>query len=940
MFFPLLFYVTSAYLPRRVCGNMTFCRENLNKHSSYHLQTDSILFQSNIFTAHIKSDDSQQTLKIILYFITNIGFRFRVEPTEKVLFKRFDLSNESLIINSEILNQKEFSRHTQYELYSMIYGFGKETAKIFYNPFKIVIESNEKEILTINSDNFLLFNNGNKIPEEIYDGYVDNVPNGDTSVSLDFSFPQQTFLSGFGCRPKTMNLEEGIFRMFNFGGFANYGAIPFFIAHSSSLSVNMASVFWINPTDTFIETKKTHKNVQNNLSNFENKTVNISKHNYFTGNNMKSNANKIRFLSEGGYIDTVISFGNFKKLMSSYTDLTGKPAMPPIYGFGYHQSRWGYKSQQYVEEVSTNLENAQIPFDVFWLDIDHLKGNAPFTIDDILFPKINEMFQMFKDKNRYVVRITDPHIHIKHKLAKEFEENNLLALYPNNNSAFHGICWPGESVWPDFLNPKARKWWAHQFTDLSSFPENVMIWNDMNEPSISKSIDGSFPKSVLHFDSFENREIHNIYGFLNTAATFQGLLERNSNERPFILSRSHFSGSQKHVWVWSGDNVATWDDLAISVVNTINFGLSGFPFVGSDIGGHYGNPSERLLLRWFQVAAWTSPFFREHSHIECQPREPYLYKSLQKPIIDHYKLLPVFYTAAKIANETGFPIVRPLWTEYPEFPMMHFIQDQVLVADSLLVCPILREIIDEKKETKLIPPPGLWYDFFNGEAMSAQRVYSLSDENIPVFLRGGRIVLTYSDVGATVNKTLTKPLTLHVALDESQCASGDVYFDDGHTFNFMKGEYFKKHFSFGKGILKMRTISRLGQTFPEYINDLKIDKIKFYGLQKKPELDFNGKIEKVNELWEIYDVNFSILGDFTLFDGYDDSGVKVRSFVFKGIILMLLISSLLPLIFHFLPMDKCEKKVTHHSSDDPLIGNKLSYGVYDVSESSSGSYSF
>lgn len=159
------------------------------------------------------------------------------------------------------------------------------------------------------------------------------------------------------------------------------------------------------------------------------------------------------------------------------------------------------------------------------------------------------------------------------------------------------------------------------------------------------------PKGNLHYDdsgaAIEHREVHNIYGMLMQRATLEGLRARTSStdeEEPFVLSRAFFVGSQRYGAVWTGDIFANWEHLRASVPMLLSMSISGLPFVGADVGGFFGNPSPKLLARWYQTGAFY-PFFRAHAHIETSRREPWLFdddimESIRKSIITRYRILP------------------------------------------------------------------------------------------------------------------------------------------------------------------------------------------------------------------------------------------------------------------------------------------------------------
>ena len=172
---------------------------------------------------------------------------------------------------------------------------------------------------------------------------------------------------------------------------------------------------------------------------------------------------------------------------------------------------------------------------------------------------------------------------------------------------------PGPSVFPDFSNPAARKWWGSlykSFLDLGV----AGIWNDMDEPAVFDTTSGTMPLDLV-FDNegqpTTHREIHNVYGQLLTRSTFEGLSRLRPNERPFVLTRASFAGGQRYAAVWPGDNTSEWSSLRQSISTLLGLGLSGFSFVGADIGGFDGSPSGELYTRWLQVGVFY-PFMRSH----------------------------------------------------------------------------------------------------------------------------------------------------------------------------------------------------------------------------------------------------------------------------------------------------------------------------------------
>ena len=830
----------------RSCNNMRFCYENLNKSNIWSINISTISFQNSTFEAELLYLNKNSGIKFQIYQLLHGGIRFKYYPIETEIIPRFDLSKEELVIYQEIINLKAVITHTNSNFKSILVCRNETTATIHYDPFIVEVKSAGKAVVTINADQNLIFEHHNETAiEETYGEYTDNIQ-GPTAVGIDFTFPYSNFsISGLSEHPTNMNIEDTInepIRLYNTDGYEYksgtnihlYGSIPFLIGHNSEMTTG---IYWINPSDTFI---------------------NISS---------KIKSRKTRFLSESGYLDFIIYNSQFPNIISSYTSLTGKTFMPPIFSLGYHQCRWGYKSQEEVELVIRNLDDASIPFDCIWLDIDHLYQRSPFQFDYEYFPKPKDLINLLLSKHRYMVRLSDPHFPINsnwHKQSVEFSSNNLLVL-DNKNQVFMGECWPGISIWPDFLNKKARDLWAKQYlydsNDETNY--NVFYWNDMNEPSIFDTDQSTFPKSCKHFGGYENRDVHNLYGLLNTVGTYQGLIERDNdhNRRPFVLTRSFFSGSQRYTWTWTGDNTASWDHLSLSIQMIINGGLSGMPFTGADVGGFFKSSTPALLARWFQVGSWIYPFFREHCHFESLRREPFLYEdeifeSIQKSILERYSLLPLWYTSTWICNQTGLPPVLPLWVEFPFEEIYHNINHEVLIGKSLLVCPVLN--INDK--VNIIKPPGIWYNYFNGKELIKNEIIESNILEIPVFIRGGKIISIFENPKENTFETLKQPICLLIALGEKNLAEGEIYLDDGETFNFMKGLFIHRLFKVSKGFLK-NIKGSINSNFELYKNSY-INKIIIFGAKNSLSNLNNSIFENniltlnllhlpLNEDWEI-----------------------------------------------------------------------------------------
>ncbi|EAX95621.1 Glycosyl hydrolases family 31 protein [Trichomonas vaginalis G3] len=807
-----------SYSAIRTCEDLDFCAENIGKSQTWAIDKSTIIANDSVYFT-MQNEEKKSKISFQISYIANVGFRFRANPIPADNFFRYDLSNESLVIDQDTIKNLEVLKSEIGD--KIILKRDSMALTVEFEPFNIYIENNGERIITINGEQSLLFQHHMEVEEpDKWESFTDLIPNGPTAVACDFKFEKEgVHFSGLGERSAPLNIEnqQEPIRLYNTDGYEYdkdsytnlYGSVPFLLAHASGYNVG---VFWMNPSDTFV----------------------------------KFDENKAFFISEGGFLDFVIIQGSFYEILNSYTLLTGRPQHPPLFSLGYHQSRWDYKNLVTVKQVIKELDDANIPFDVFWLDIDHLEGKTPFTVSESFQP-LEDLIELLDKQHRNLVRVCDPHFptSVDNRQYKETRSRKLL-VQTSKGMTFIGDSWPGQCSFPDFLNTAVRDYWAKQFNyGMDVTGQNVFYWNDMNEPSIFKNYESTFPKDNIHFGGVENREVHNIYGHLNSFSTFDGLLHRNNDQniRPFVLSRSFFSGSQRYAFTWSGDNTATWDHLHTSVHMAITSGICGIPLTGSDVGGFLRSPDELLLTRWMQLGSLCYPFFREHCHHKSQRREPSNYEgetlnALRNAIINRYKLLPTIYTFAYESSQTGSPITRPLFAEFPDNDDSHENGEDFMIGDLVLVKPIVDEDDEEKEteklnyiemyNTKFFPLP--MYGIKGNEKVKSDEI-----SKYPVYLREGKILPLFSTVTKNTHETLrSSDIDLVIALNEEGTAKGRLYLDDGISYNYKNGEYLYVELSYKDGKVSYQRIGDKEQTIPDFLATKKISNVIILEAGKEP----------------------------------------------------------------------------------------------------------
>jgi alpha 1,3-glucosidase len=437
----------------------------------------------------------------------------------------------------------------------------------------------------------------------------------------------------------------------------------------------------------------------------------------------------------------------------------------------------------------------------------------------------------------------------------------------------------------DFVNPWARVWWEtlHEFNQYRGSTLTLYVWNDMNEPSVFNVPDRTVPKDTVHYHKYEDREVHNIYGQLMVSATWGGLAKRDYEEddRPFILTRSFFAGTQKYAFTWTGDNAASWEQLRVSLPMILSLGVAGMPFSGADVGGFFDSPDPVLLIRWYQFGAMCYPFFRCHCHHDGERREPYQLRgahleAVRKAIQERYSLFNYWYTLARHSNLTGIPIVRPVWWEFPNDRRFADVEDKVMVGSALLVLPVFEQFESEKHAQV---PFTRWFDFRTlAERERKDGIMSLEIDiqQIPVLIRGGSIIPIKKWRRRTTYLQFRDPFVLVVALDEQGQARGDLYIDDGMSFKFAKGQFLHRRFSYTNGVLACRAFGPSQERGDFYVDyDCTIEKIQIAGLAKAPVIVKNQagvpyEIELGGGVLTIHRANLPIKDDWAI--GFEFEG--------------------------------------------------------------------
>ncbi len=701
---------------------------------SYEHEGDSIFFNT----------DNKVILKVTVLRDSLIRFRF----TTKGYF-----SNDfSYAIDKSQLHGYNFLELTEEETYFQI-----RTSKV-----KCKIQKADLRVWIYDLNDFLI------LEDELGFHWEESYEYGGNIVKMSKSSKDGECFYGLGDKATQMNLKGKRVENFATDQYAYqkeqdplYKVVPFYIGLHNKQSYG---IFFDNTFRTFFDFCQERRNVTS-------------------------------YWAEGGEMNYYFIYGpQMQDVVTTYTDLTGKPELPPLWVLGYHQCKWSYYPESKVKEITSKFRELKIPCDAIYLDIDYMEGFRCFTWNKNYFPDPKRMVAELAEDGFKTVVIIDPGIKIDkdYWVYKEALEKDYFCKRADG-PYMKGKVWPGECNFPDYTNPVVREWWAGLFKELVSEIGVKGVWNDMNEPAVMEVPNKTFPMDVRHFydgNPCSHRKAHNIYGTQMARATYHGVKRFAYPKRPFVITRSAYSGAQRYTSSWTGDNVATWEHLWIANIQVQRMSISGMGFTGSDIGGFAEQPTGELYARWIQLGVF-HPFCRTHSSGDHGNQEPWAFDEeviniTRKFVSLRYQLLPYLYTMFWQYIEEGLPMLKPLVYYDQEDTQTHYRNDEFIFGNQILVCPILEP---NAVGRRMYIPRGEWYNYWTNELFVGGReiwVDTKFDE-IPVFVKAGAIIPKYP-VQQYVGELEFDELTLDVYYKNGKEQSG-VYEDAQDGYDYKKGRY-------------------------------------------------------------------------------------------------------------------------------------------------------
>jgi len=473
---------------------------------------------------------------------------------------------------------------------------------------------------------------------------------------------------------------------------------------------------------------------------------------------------KIKIIVPDNGVELYVFDGpTIENVIERYSSLTGLPFLPPKWSLGYMISRYTYYPQEKIIELLDSLKNDGFNVTGIFLDIDFMDSYKLFTWNKNRFPSPQEFIDEAHERGVKVITIVDHSIRADQNYLVFKSGMGMYCELPSGE-LFIGKMWPGNSVYPDFFNERARAWWSNLISKWVSQGIDG-IWLDMNEPTdftkineINDIMKGSpiairddrywtaFPDNVIH--KFGNKRaphslLRNAYPVYEAMATFEGMAK--SGKEPFILSRAGYAGIQRYAFVWTADGTPSWDQLRLQLQLVLGLSVSGVPYVGIDVGGFQGRGSPlidnsmELLLRYYQAAIFF-PLYRTHKATDGIDTEPiYLprqYKERVREAINlRYAFMSYLYNLIIEAHLYGHPIVRPLFYEFQDDDDMYRIDDEYMVGSHVLFAPILYPQINDRS---VVLPRGDWMDYWTRKKV---RGVIRSSNDLPIYIRSDSVIL-------------------------------------------------------------------------------------------------------------------------------------------------------------------------------------------------------
>lgn len=443
---------------------------------------------------------------------------------------------------------------------------------------------------------------------------------------------------------------------------------------------------------------------------------------------------KSQFSIKGEYLDYYVIIGPEPKgVVSRYTELTGKPALPPAWSFGLWLSTsftTDYNEETVNRFVDGMIER-DIPLSVFHFDCFWMKGFewSNFIWDQYNFPDPEGMLRRLKEKGLKICVWINPYIAQQSPLFEEGAKNGYL-LKKEDGSIWQWDLWQAGMGIVDFTNPKACEWYTSK----------LKILMDMGVDSFKTDFGERIPTDVVYFDGSDPVKMHNYYSYIYNKVVFDLLEKERGKNEAVLFARSATTGGQKFPVHWGGDCDSTYEAMAESLRGGLSLTTSGFGYWSHDIGGFENTATPDVFKRWTAFGLLSS---HSRLHGSSSYRVPWNFDEVAVDVTRQFaklknRLMPYLFGAAVENHHTGVPVMRSMLLEFPDDPICEPLDRQYMLGDALLVAPIF----NEEGIGSFYLPKGRWTCLLTGEVVEGGTWVKEKFDylNLPLYIRPNTIL--------------------------------------------------------------------------------------------------------------------------------------------------------------------------------------------------------
>ena len=525
----------------------------------------------------------------------------------------------------------------------------------------------------------------------------------------------------------------------------------------------------------------------------------------------------------------VITGESIYDIVKQFRQMIGKSYIAPKFAFGFGQSRWGYKTPEDFAYVVKKYRENHIPIDMVYMDIDYMDHYKDFTINEA-FGDFSEYVEELKKENIRLIPIIDAGVKIEegYDVYEEGVANNYFCKR-EDGSDFVAAVWPGDTHFPDMLNPEARKWFGDKYRFL--IEQGIEgFWNDMNEPAIfysseglaeARELAGEFAKDTegkthpwemqdkmlsiannpedykrfyhnVDGKKIRHDKVHNLFGYNMTRAAGEAFERIDPEKRFLMFSRSSYIGMHRYGGIWTGDNKSWWSHILLNLKMLPSLNMCGFLYTGADLGGFGADTTRELLLRFLALGVFT-PLMRNHSATGTREQECYQFENIEdfRAVINtRYRLVPYLYSEYMKAALSDDMYFKPLGFVYPDDKRAIRVEDQLMLGNEIMIAPVYEQnargryvyLPEEMKFVKFLPDGSI------SEEILAKGIHyvDVASNEVPLFIRNGKCI-PVAEAAECVKDIDTE----HLQLIGYKNSSYTMYEDDGICKDYDKKENYR-----------------------------------------------------------------------------------------------------------------------------------------------------